>query len=313
MITCEICREAFRPCISSHYLTQSTSGNTITTYDTFDCPFCGCQNTVQERAIPLTQAEDPPPNHQSPSSERPITNNKPSTEPDSSSFNQVKVLSEDDFIRIIDDGDQESLSVGTIVHLDNILSQNNLWQVAGINHDGTSGTVDLVSAGVLVPSTMIGPPPTVNKQLAYGKTNVYQYSNIREYLIDEYINGFSNKVRSRLKTMKVTSETHTNGIRDLEDKIKIPSMNELGISNDVCTGLSKKEGPMYPVFISGESDDANEVRIMKNNKNIASAYWTRSSVLNSSGKIVYGIGENGAYFGNDCRYENLGIVSIIRF
>lgn len=58
MYKCKICDQEFELLVARHYvacdagrsgLATIVGGPEETLYDTFDCPFCGCQNTVQER------------------------------------------------------------------------------------------------------------------------------------------------------------------------------------------------------------------------------------------------------------------------
>lgn len=57
-IKCKVCEYEFDAVRSGHYVTRDDGkcglaavrgGNENKTYDTFDCPICGCQVVVQER------------------------------------------------------------------------------------------------------------------------------------------------------------------------------------------------------------------------------------------------------------------------
>ena len=58
MYKCKICDQEFELLITRHYVTRDVGkkglaiiagGSEEMLYDTFDCPFCGCQNVIQER------------------------------------------------------------------------------------------------------------------------------------------------------------------------------------------------------------------------------------------------------------------------
>ena len=59
MATCKICGRDFALIEEDHYIadngekegviTKLVSSDRITQYDAFDCPYCGCQNIMQER------------------------------------------------------------------------------------------------------------------------------------------------------------------------------------------------------------------------------------------------------------------------
>ena len=58
LIECLVCGMEFKPTKENHYVSRGNAKTGIVNifgtdeprlYDTFDCPCCGCQNTVQER------------------------------------------------------------------------------------------------------------------------------------------------------------------------------------------------------------------------------------------------------------------------
>lgn len=60
-VTCKICGFEFPPIDANHYISRDSektgivnaiSGQESKIFDTFDCPWCGCQNIVQERKRP---------------------------------------------------------------------------------------------------------------------------------------------------------------------------------------------------------------------------------------------------------------------
>ena len=58
MKTCSVCRRDFPLLIEEHYvargnepggISKALSGDETPLYDAIDCPYCGCQNTLQPR------------------------------------------------------------------------------------------------------------------------------------------------------------------------------------------------------------------------------------------------------------------------
>lgn len=57
-IKCKVCGNEFAPNVDSHYVSRDkavtgfkaiSGSEEVTLYDTFDCPYCGCQAVVGER------------------------------------------------------------------------------------------------------------------------------------------------------------------------------------------------------------------------------------------------------------------------
>lgn len=63
-IKCNVCGNVFIPLIENHYVSRDVgktglvavlqSNDEEKLYDTFDCPYCGCQTIAQERKRPFT-------------------------------------------------------------------------------------------------------------------------------------------------------------------------------------------------------------------------------------------------------------------
>lgn len=107
------------------------------------------------------------------------------------------------------------------------------WQIADFNHDGTSGTVDLIQVNNAAGQ-------------AFGSSNKYGTSSIRTWLNGTYLSGFSTAVQTALKTMSVV----TNGSSTTDDKVKLLSGTEAGKSN---ANMPTGEGTKYPVTIGWKS------------------------------------------------------------
>ena len=149
------------------------------------------------------------------------------------------------------------------------------WKIEDINHDGTSGTVDLF-------------PKYVFSADRYTQTNVvfnsannsnYAASNLRAWLNSTIYNGFADEVKTAMKVQAVAS----NGTI-LYDKIKCPSATELGIVSDSYPIVA--EGTAYP-FGRG----SYWTRIYYTASMAACSYWTRST--GGSGYVYYIKSNNG--------------------
>ena len=224
-------------------------------------------------------------------------------------------LTESEFLQIVNAGKQASMTTGVIITLPNSLGTTNQWEVADVNHDDTTGTVDLVSKNLIQDSayTICGGP--------IGGTNVnptYQDSTIRNWLTNTYITGFSTNIKNALKTMDVRIQDMDYDMSTLQDKIKMVSVQEIGLDDD-CTDedidVWKDEGTIYPIFTYGTSTEANNKRIRNKKDGTAGAYFTRSGFHStSSSGVSYGVLSDGSYARSAWHTETrYGILLAIRF
>ena len=136
--------------------------------------------------------------------------------------------------------------IGKTVYLSNSLTVCQEWRIAGINHDGTSGTVDLISK-----YTLLGVGNEITYVSTYNNSYTrYEDSNVRSKLLSIY-NGFSSEIQNAsVDTTTQTSSWNSNGggyiYSVIHDKIKAPSCTELGVATDYYPSLS--EGSAYEIF-----------------------------------------------------------------
>ena len=217
-----------------------------------------------------------------------------------------KQLTEKEFLGIVDAGIQSELSIGTEITLSNPLGTTNIWVVAGVNHDDTVGTVDLISKNLIQDST----------DDAYGgKFGVsqnYFWSKLYKWLNNVFINGFSIAIQNSLKTMNVKTDID-GSIESTQDKIKLLSMNELGLTNSDWKYVpNTAEGTMYPIFESGNSDSAKAKRKKYKSDGGTGWYWTRSRIVGGSNYVCCA-DSNGSYSFSYYTNATGGVVAAIRF
>ena len=220
---------------------------------------------------------------------------------------QKTSLLESELLLILGESKQASMKVGTEIRLSNSNSKSDVWVVAGVNHDGTSGTVDLVSKHMVQDSTKIA----YNGQ--WGFSNKYDDSSIRTWLNGTFINGFSTEIQNALKKMEVKTSTSSTGSTGSYDKIKLLSMTEVGLSDsDFVSIPTLTEGTIYPIFESGNEFNAREKRKKhKVDGTTSHWYWTRTRSNNSTSNTCYVNAEGGAN-GGAYSDTNGGIVPVIR-
>ena len=216
-------------------------------------------------------------------------------------------LTEEEFLEIVNAGMQNELQLETEITLSNPLGTTDVWVVADVNHDGITGTVDLISKNLICDSTANA--YTTNNSY-WGSSQIYRDSTIRSWLTGTYITGFSTAIQNALKTMDVI----TDGSDTVQDKIKLLSMNEVGFSNsDWGTIPTTVEGTRYPIFEKGDGFSARTKRKKyKANGSTAGWYWTRSRITGYSGN-VWGVGSYGSYSGSDYANATGGVVAAVRF
>ena len=180
-----------------------------------------------------------------------FTTLKPYTvDPTKSSFTEAE------FLTVIAEGNQAHMTIGATITLSNTYCST--YEVIGVNHDGTSGTVDIMA------HTQVG-----NQQ--FGSSQVYSSSSIRTWINGTYFNAFSDNIRNAAKTMSVV----TNGSATANDKVKLLSMTEIGATN---TYAPTGEGSLYTgVFTPNPSSTAttNRWRVAGTYGNTR-YYWLRS-------------------------------------
>lgn len=140
------------------------------------------------------------------------------------------------------------------------------------------------------------------------------YSNVlRTWLNETLYNGFADEIKNVMKTQDFLA-TNT-----ISDKVKCPSLNELGCGDTSAYGSDYGgkhhdiEGTLYPIFGDAQSNP-NKLAIMKRYDSAAFTYWTRSRCTNGfSG--VWMINTGGNCTVGDIAWSSsiYGCVAIIRF
>lgn len=213
-------------------------------------------------------------------------------------------LSEVEFLKIVKFGRQSELNIGTIITLPNGRGTTNQWLVADVNHDDTTGTVDLVSRRLIRDKT--SEAYTTNNSY-WGSSQLYADSTIRNWLTETYINGFSTAIQNVLKTMNVVVSDKNGYPASTNDKIKLLSLVELGYDNIAVSGKpSSEEGTRYPIF-NTFSD-----RIRYEATGDLGEYWTRTRDTSASTYVFY-IENDGSCASTVCQNTTVGIVPVIRF
>lgn len=172
-------------------------------------------------------------------------------------------LTQAEFIAICNQGLQSMMSLNAIITLNN--QYWNKFRVIGINHDGTTGTVDIMSDRQAYAN-------------AFGSNNNYQNSTVRNWLNDNYYNAFDYDIRNLMKTMAV----QTTGRATLNDKVKILSCKEIGITATQYYD-STELGSKYPVFTEGYHNTAVNGRWVEVGNYGNSSYY----VLRTKGAADY--------------------------
>ena len=161
------------------------------------------------------------------------------------------------------------------------------WYIADINHDGTSGTVDLFSKYAIGGISLVNGNSgytTAEKEMNFGydSGNYYYSSYVRTRLNNEVYAGFTSSVQNAIKSQNFPSNGNT-----LSDKVKCPSVSELGLRGDGIAEHTREEGTIYPIF-GTQQKTPNELAI-RGSSNGAVSCWTRSQMINTSYYMHVGI------------------------
>lgn len=209
----------------------------------------------------------------------------------SDEFDIDKELEKVNPVRALTSGKITKDYIGRMVRLTNSEADTEEWIIADVNHNSTEGTVDLFPAKIL----------KTNMQFSTA-SQLYSLSDLRDWLNDKFYNGFTEDVRNAI----VDQQFLSNG-EILKDKVKCPSLIELGIKYDYLI----KEGSIYPIFGDEVKYNVNKSSIFKNNNGNGVHYWTRSRYTGNSNRvwIVYYSGYCGGF-----GYSNYNaVVACIRF
>ena len=209
------------------------------------------------------------------------------------------------------------------MYLSNSVSNCQEWRIAGINHDNTSGTIDLISKYA------------VKTNIAWNST-AFINSNVRKWLNGDMLGGFDSSIRDIMKYIKYDGSSSTTYKADsMQDKIKCPSIYELGFNTGGIGQYYPPLGSPYPVFdivgpryegssfmndnksavftVPGGSTDAskNTLRMIatRNRQHVNDDTYVAYVNLNGSISADLYITYLDFYYASD----NIGIAAIIRF
>ena len=236
------------------------------------------------------------------------------------SFNLDNELAKVNPVNALTSGKFTANDIGKTVYLSNSAIKCQEWQIADVNHDGTTGTVDLFPKYVLEDDTKTNGSSFDSFQFAY--SGDYSGSLVRQWLNNNIYSGFADEIKNAMKIQGVVYYDYNRNYNTLYDKVKLPSLEELGcragtfggingytdIKFAECTG---KEGYIYPLFGSQQlSPNNSAVRyLLSNNKR--SEYFTRTILLGFGDEYVVYIGKGAAYWYR--YYQCTYLVAIIRF
>ena len=175
--------------------------------------------------------------------------------------------------------------IGKIVNIYNYDMPSVEWIIADVNHDGTSGTIDLISK-------------YPNWSAAFGSSANYDNVNMNSRL-ERILQGFNYSIQRILTDMSYRCGSGT-----LSKKVKLLSLNEVGLS---MAGYDSTDGELYPIFKNGGAATTNMY-------GDGTVYWLRNTCTNGSrpntAAVVLGSGTpyyeeygSSSYDGTYCNYS----------
>lgn len=205
-------------------------------------------------------------------------------------------------VKALTSGQFTTADIGKTVYLSNSAVTCQEWRVADVNHDGTSGTVDLFPKYTLTTEYMV----------FSNSSQYYANSNIRTWLNGTVLGGFTAEIQSAMKVQNFPSNGAT-----LSDKVKCPSLDEVGchnasaITSDYGGDYVIAEGTIYPIFGTQQLRPNSSAIYSRPNNGGTTWYWTRSRYTNSSYYVWY-VNSNGYCDGNGY-ISSYDVVACIRF
>ena len=164
-------------------------------------------------------------------------------------------------IAALTSGKITSAHIGKTVYLSNSAITCQEWVIADVNHDGTSGTVDLFSKTTL----------TNDFLMTYYNTNssIYKDGDLNRYLESTVYNGFVAEVKNTLNNMNVASNGEI-----LQRHVVAPSITEMGNNLGRWQHMVLEEGNIYPIF--SPACNPNPKNIFKTPNGNGADYWIRT-------------------------------------
>lgn len=210
------------------------------------------------------------------------------------SFNKETDFGKTNPVQLLTSGLITSDDIGRTVYLSNSTTSCQEWIVIGVNHDNTSGTVDLRSKYIALDRFY-------KASTDYNSTITIDYNTtgIRNTINSSFYNGFADSIKNAMKIMEVKfydQNLSTPAITTYNDKVKLPSMTELGIrlwDNGSTSWSDHKafqfadEGQVYPYYGTSVGTIGNTIAewqkyLIKKPNGANDSYFcvTRSSVSN---------------------------------
>ena len=203
------------------------------------------------------------------------------------------IATEENFIRFLQAGIYTEDVIGYKVRLQNQSTEydNGLWIIADVNHDsantGQTDCYDLISEQCFHPTTF-----------SDSKSDNWRNSNIRSWLITQYVSMFDGGIENHIMNLKYNSR----GVWYTNDNIIIPSYKEL----NGTSSYQDNEGVPYPIFAD------NNARIKYGfDTGDAQIWYTRSRSTAYLGDTVWRVVKAGSFDTNYVWYA-MRIAPIIR-
>ena len=204
------------------------------------------------------------------------------------SFNLDKELTQVNPVKALNSGKITKDDIGKTVYISNSNITCQEWRIAGVDHDGTTGTVDLVSKYLLDKDiTDFYWSIAAGEGDSFARDNQYiQESNYNTYFnyVDE---GFNEEVYPYMRYMDI--QIHYNkyetSTMSFKKRMKLPSAAELGF--DKCEEIYVydhygyfrywNDGTIYPIFGSQlTTSGKNTLANIKDASNNSADFYTRT-------------------------------------
>ena len=157
--------------------------------------------------------------------------------PYSDGYLTIRVLTEEQFLYYAENVGFTKDFIGKEVVISNNGRQE-LFEIADIDHDRSIGSLDLISKGVVMDG----------EKIPFGSSDSYKDSNLRSYLNNDYYNGFSDAIKSHMRSMVCANPYDLN--HPFADMVKALSATELGLDD----GNDYSDGNKYSLFDVNDPD-----------------------------------------------------------
>ena len=239
------------------------------------------------------------------------------------SFNLDKELTKVDPVKALASGKIKKSDIGKTVYLSNSISPCQEWIIADIDHDNTKGTVDIISKYSLTNKSNNW---NFGSRTATGYNHPYYYaSGIRESINNFrsydglFPSGFSAEIQNAIKVQDVPCTLKESLNSNVYDKIKLPSLSELGLMGDRNKSItySNNEGTIYPLFGIEQSDANASPKYFNYTDGSATwrdEYWTRTTSIDTDRVATVSMNlEPGYYASVKDYYSTCALRCIMRF